>query len=637
MARKCNRPIPSREPEPSGDGTTLQANLPVQNSFPRVAVWLILPVLIVSLCFALYRPALNHGVVLDDRPYVFENPYLATSASFQYPLNLATFVLSARQLDVMPDVTLNFVTRPLTYATFYWNRHFSGNEPASYRLLNLAIHGANGVLVFWIGLLLGRNDQQRVFAWRRTAGPLLGALLFTAHPMATESVTYITQRFESLATLFCLMAFLVWHEHEQSTSAVVQWLRRTLTAGLVFGAMLSKETGVVAPVLILLGDWLVSGISLRAAVKRATPLLVLIPILPLLILAVSYIKQGMRFDAWQALNITNINEIPFTLTEYLRSQVCVVAEYLRLLVLPVGQCFDRDFQTVTSWTDVRLIASLTMLMLTFGGAWMAHRRLRHGEGGIVLFGVLWFFVSLLPSSSIVPLPDLFAEHRSYLPSVGLFLAAGALCGRIAAHLRSRRTVASLTTVAACWVALLCLATLWRNEALRDDETIYRDLVRQQPRYWRAWNGLGTALGRKGDNQGAAECFERAVETKSTSSIAAMNLTTVLTFLGRYDECLRHCEQALSGGQTSPRILHNKAVALFGLGRREESVGIFQAALAVSPFFRDSNLCLARIFTAGGDRGRALEHYSRALKTGPLDEIDTEAVKRLQGELIASNP
>lgn len=601
-------------------------------------MWLVFPILIASLCLVLYRPALNHGVVLDDRPYVFENPYLATGASFQYPLNLATFVLSARQLDVMPDLTLNFVMRPLTYATFYWNRHFCGNEPASYRLLNLAIHGANGVLVFWLGLLLGRRDQQGVSVWRRTAGPLLAALLFTAHPMATESVTYITQRFESLAALFCLLAFLVWHGHEQSASPVTRWMRRTLAAGLVLGAMLSKETGVVAPVLVLLGDWLVSGASPREAVRRAAPLLVLIPILPLLILAVSYIKEGMHFDAWQALNITNINEIPFTLTEYLRSQVCVVAEYLRLLALPAGQCFDRDFQAVTSWTDARLIVSGAVLALIVGGAWMARRRCSHGGGGIVLFGVLWFFVSVLPSSSIVPLPDLFAEHRSYLPSAGLFLAAGPLFGRIAARrLRSRLTVATLATVAACWVAAFCLATLWRNEALRDDETIYRELARQQPRYWRAWNGLGTALGRKGDNPGAAECFERAVEIKSTSSIAAMNLTTVLTFLGRYEDCLRHCDRALGGGQTSPRILHNKAVALFGLGRREESVGSFQAALRVSPFFRDSNLCLARIFTACGDRGRALDHYSRALKTGPLDEIDTAAVNRLQGELIASNP
>lgn len=580
----------------------------------------------------LYKNTLSYGLVLDDRAYVMENHYLDNLANFLYPLHFKAFASSAGLRGDDPDITLNFITRPLAYLTYFFNRQAGGTNPEGYRMVNILIHVLNGWLVFVIALLATSAGN----AARRT-GALVGAaaagLLFTAHPLMTESVTYIAQRFTSLVTFFTLCALLL---HILTRSIQRPWLRRTARAGsilAVVAAMLTKESGVTAPVLLVLTDLLWAGATLRQSIRRTWMRLLLLPLVPALVAATSWAQNKFTFDFWAALNITNIGDTRFTIPQYAMTQVCAAVTYLRMLFVPTGQNFDAEYHVVSSIWELRFLFSALVLLALPGIGWLLRRRWGARDGGLVFLGIAWYLVALLPSSSIIPLPDLFAEHRSYLPSVGIFLALAAVVARLFERARSPAARYAIPTLAGACFMCLSVATLARNEVLKDDESIYRDAVAKSPSRPRAWNGLGTALCKKSRVPEALACFKKAVELAPTSCVWRENLTTAYLLLGRIKEAREACEVSIRSGETTARILHNYGYALCALGHTKEAVRSFQTALRIAPEFRDAHLCLGKIYAELGQPKLALTHLRSARRIAPLPPFAKEIFLKLDGHIV----
>lgn len=598
-------------------------------------------VLIFAAAAGLYHQTLHHGVVLDDRSYVMENPYLEDAACFLYPLNFSAFANSAAKMGRQSDFALNFITRPVTYATFFWNRLAGGTETAGYRLVNIGIHAINGILVFALGLLLARGGDWRTGTdeeeGRMIIPPALAALLFTVHPLMTESVTYITQRFESLATMFGLLAILVWFKSGTGEGGRPSGILRGASVLLTLAAMLSKETGFVIPLLIILADSLCFGRPFGRAIRRAFPLLVCMPLIPVMVMAVAFVQQGQQINLWQALNITNIGETMFSPVDYALTQVGVAVSYLRMLLLPVGQNFDADYPLVTSIFDLRFAISSMVVGGLFTLGWLLRRRWSDPHGNALLFGLAWYLVALAPSSSFVPLPDLYAEHRSYLPSVGVFLALSGLLSRLASARPGLPWRIGVRGVIAVWIGLLSIATIQRNKLMRSDETIYEDVVAKSPGKWRAWNGLGTAYGRQRRLDEAVDCFRRAASIKPTGFMAYVNLGTVLLMLRQPGQALEVCDEGLREFPANAKLHHNRGMALCALGRTREAVREFRIVLQRAPEFRESHLCLGKIFYELGPHQLALLHYRHARASGPLHALDETIYQKLVAEHADSGP
>lgn len=570
-----------------------------------------------------------------------ENPYLEDAACFLYPLNFSAFANSAAKMGRQSDFALNFIARPVTYATFFWNRLAGGTETAGYRVVNIGIHTINGMLVFALGLLFARGRGWRPGTnegeGRMITPPAVAALLFTVHPLMTESVTYITQRFESLATMFGLLAMLAWFKSGTGEGGRPRGILRGASVLLTLAGMLSKETGFVIPLLIILADSVCFGRPLRSAVRRAYPHLLCLPLIPALVIAVAFVQHGQQINFWQALNITNIGETMFRPVDYALTQACVAVSYLRMLLLPVGQNFDADYPLVTSVFDVRFTASSLVAAGLFALGWLARRRWGDASGSAVLFGITWYFVALAPSSSFVPLPDLYAEHRSYLPSVGVFLALAGALSRLATTHPGRPWRIGARGAAAVWIGLLSVATIQRNKVMRSDETIYKDVVARSPGKWRAWNGLGTAYGRQGRLDEAVDCFRRAVSVKPTGFMAYVNLGTVSLMLRQPGQALDVCDEGLREFPANAKLHHNRGMALCALGRTREAVREFRIVLQRAPEFRESHLCLGKIFYELGPRQLALIHYRHARARGPLHALDEAIYQKLVAEHADSGP
>lgn len=132
-------------------------------------------------------------------------------------------------------------TRYLTYLTFALNYASGGLDPAVYHVTNLLIHIVNGVLVYAVAFSLASSPRLAGKGLPAVHVAFLASLLFIAHPVQTEAVTYITQRFASLATLFYLLALAAYMKYRGSFSFKAKAAFYSAALFSAYAAQVTKE------------------------------------------------------------------------------------------------------------------------------------------------------------------------------------------------------------------------------------------------------------------------------------------------------------------------------------------------------------------------------------------------------------
>ena len=150
---------------------------------------------------AIYANSLHVPFVFDDETHIVKNRFVRLERVELRGLVDAAFRSPASN-------------RPLANISFALNHAVGRDEVSGYHIVNVAVHLINGVLVYLLakitfGLCLAQTPTAR--GCDHIALMSLGsALIFVAHPLQTQSVTYVVQRMNSLAALFTLLALLLY-------------------------------------------------------------------------------------------------------------------------------------------------------------------------------------------------------------------------------------------------------------------------------------------------------------------------------------------------------------------------------------------------------------------------------------------
>jgi tetratricopeptide (TPR) repeat protein len=403
----------------------------------------------VALTLLAYVNSFNALYLFDDAGAIVDNPTIRQFGTALEPIPNGTPVSG----------------RPLVNLTFALNYQISGIEVRSYHFVNVAIHIAAALVLFGLirrALLLPGIPPRWSGASLEIAG--VTALLWAVHPLQTESVTYLSQRAESLMGLFYLLTLYAFVRGVQASDR--RWQAVSVVACLA--GMASKEVMVSAPLLVLLFDRTFVAGSFGAALRqRAGYYVALAATWLLLALEMAHVGSrggavgtGLKIDSWH----------------YALTQCHAIALYLGLSLWPHPLTFDYGTDTAASLGAVAPEAALVLVLLA-ATAWFIYRRSALGFIGA------WFFAILAPSSSIVPLAkQTIAEHRMYLP-----LAAVMLLVVLALHALTGR---------ARWAALLAAPllalTLLRNVDYVNGLTIWQQSAARYPDNPRAHINLGNA-------------------------------------------------------------------------------------------------------------------------------------------------
>lgn len=484
---------------------------------------------------AVYLPGASGPWIFDDFGNIVHNDYLKVTRLDTSTLYHAAFSLQAGPLQ-----------RPLPMLSFALNYYFSGGfgDTTPYKLTNVAIHVTNGLLVFWLALLVLRQLAPAETR-NRAAGGLdevtvlaaLIALWWVVHPLQLTSVLYVVQRMTSLSALFVLCG-LIGYFHGRLTWNAGQRRRGTaiVVASLVgFGAagMLSKENAIALPLFAVVIDATVFGAlppwarlaglprRTRAVLWSAAAGVVLV----LTALAAFYFSS--RYGARD-----------FTLSERLLTEARVLFFYLALLLFPRIDWFGSQHDDITlshslvqPWTTLPAVAALLVLVA------LALRVRRSVP--ILSLAILWFLAGHLLESTFIPL-EIAHEHRNYLPILGPMLAIGAGAAWAAREYRSRLPLLMLTLLIAVSAGITAIrAGQWAN---RNSYTRFEAL--HHPSSPRAQAGLASLLAAKGDYAGATAGMARAAELDPDEPGYPINRAIVISWSGH--ELPKADEQALSG-------------------------------------------------------------------------------------------
>jgi hypothetical protein len=432
-------------------------------------------------------------------------------------------------------------SRVLPSLTLVLNYRLGGVEPAGYHVVNFAVHLLTTLGVFALALALCRTPRLRA-AWPPDRALLLATaagLVFACHPLQTQAVTYIIQRYSSMAALF-----YVW--------AVVCYLRaRARQVGAASGhaapyfgvcavlaacAVLSKENAASLPVALLLSEWVGFGWPRRWRAIGVGALVTLIilamPVVWKTAFWLPYVKGWSPswtplyqrvLDAILAPRSAPVRGARPSSLEYLLTQATVLPRYLRLVVLPWGLNVDHDVPIAHGLSAPVVAGAMFLATLMALGFSQVRRR------PLVAFAFLWFFITLGVESSVIPIDDVMVEHRMYLPMAGLALGAGWLFA--AAVQRAPRAAWSAGAVAA--VGLLAL-TFARNVIWLSPVTLWVDAAGKSPDKARVHLNAGVAYHQADRLDEAVEHYCRALRLKPDDHLAHDNLEIALDALGKFD-------------------------------------------------------------------------------------------------------
>lgn len=408
-----------------------------------------------------------------------------------------------------------FKTRFICYLSFAVNYRLHGLNLPGYHLVNIGIHIINGILLFFLAnilIQLWKSDLDRKTA---TGLSLCTALIFLCHPLQTEGVTYIVQRLVSLATLSLLASTLFYMKSRMLMEADSGRKNRAAAIYYIIAFLFGligihcKETFIVLPAILLTTEWLFFRQSSSTFVKR---ILYLLPFAMIILIIPFY---GMISGV--SLNQMTDRTIHLSRGQYLLTELHVLTTYLRLFIFPMGQNFDYDFPIAGSLFEPIILLSLFIIIALVIGGFAVHKKLN-----IITFGLFWFFITLSPQSSIIPLVDVIFEHRAYPGTAGLSLAA-----TIAIYILLRKRKPAFTTALfACIIIALSLLTFNRNVIWRSSITLWEDTVEKSPGKSRPHNNLGLAYYENGFYDKAESEFLAALNFDPENHEAYRNMALI---------------------------------------------------------------------------------------------------------------
>jgi Flp pilus assembly protein TadD len=507
-----------------------------------------LPVFIILVLSALvYINILPNGFVHDDSDQIINNPWIT---DFAY---LPGAFFSSAWAFLEEEVTSNYY-RPVMHLVYTVDYAIFELDPWGYHLTSIIINSINSVLVFFLLniLLIGEGKGDEVgaeeisFIGHDPAGlaAFFGALVFSVHPIHTESVAWAAGIPELTFTFFFLLSFYFYIRFRRGASPIL------FVASLVsfFFSTLCKEPALALPMVLVCYDFFVR----REKVFPLVPwLLRFVPfgavgILYLFLRVYSLQGFAPRGGAHELTTFGNILNI-FPL----------VFDYFSKLVLPLNLNFFYTFKPVHSITEARALLSIVFALVVLFILWRTYKISR-----LTLFSILFILMPLLPVLYIPAVGrNTFAERYLYLPSFGAVLILS-VCIRAAISKSSgeaRRAFKSIIVGIVILVIAGGVLTVKRNYAYKDNFALWFDTIKKSPDNGFVRLNLGIEYAANGDDDTAIKYYHAALESLYLTVDATLtyyNLGNALTRKGKLDDAASAFERAIELDKEYYRAYNN---------------------------------------------------------------------------------
>jgi len=556
--------------------------------------------------------------------------------------------------------------RAIVDLTFALNYKFGKLNVFGYHLINVLIHVLNGFLVYFLAHTIfkqvsksaaqrfvhANRPKSRVQSPKSQIDPKIGcynietrksgavfdafqstinnrqssihimslvtALLFIAHPIQTQAVTYTVQRCTSMAAMFFLVSVLCYLKARiiaessklktQSSGhyALSAYFGLSIVCGML--AFLSKQNTASLPWVILLVEYLVIDRTWEGWKKKIPWFVLAFSLWTIFVLYVSGFFSGGIEGRGLLEDVSDFMQETEYVSRwsYLCTQFNVLLVYVGLLFLPINQNLDYLYRFNNIFFEGYTPLAFVLLIGIVGiGIWNVRKR------PVISLGIFWFFVTLSVESSIIPIKDALVEHRLYLPMFGFALTVTYLIF----HFLSKK-ISWAIAISVVIILSLGTATYLRNEVWRDSVTLWADVVLKSPKNIRGYNNLAFVLDKKGRFEEAIRYYLKALKIKPDFAQAHNNLGGTLKNQGKAKLAIRHYLEALKIRPDYAEAHNNLGAVLMDQGNVPKAIDHYRKSLKIKPAFADAYSNLGIALARQGRLKDAIQSYSRALQINP---------------------
>ncbi|MBM3893976.1 tetratricopeptide repeat protein, partial [Candidatus Dependentiae bacterium] len=519
----------------------------VENGTPLLWYWSVVPPVVLSvLTFLFYYPSLSYPFQFDDL------------ANISKKFEIRFFDLGDHLFKYSRWV--GEVLNRLNYKMGEYFRYGGGGfDPFYYRLVNVFLHIATGLMVFVLfRRLFSRLSEKSFLKKYADAIAALTTGLFLLHPVQTQTVSYVIQaRLEGMATLFVLVVLWLMVKSFELETVWKKYFFQVCALFVAFVSCGTKEIVIVLPLLSVLVDLFFFA---KGDVKKVFKnwFFHLVLGLVVLITLMKYINpdffmQIVGMKASVANNRGNVLSGSYsqmiTPWKFLISEFKVILHYLAIYFAPFKLSVEYDWVLVKSFFSADCILPLCALLMLI--AFAIYRWVKD-KLSMYTFSLAWFLIAVAPRSTIMPSPELICDYKSYLASIGIFVGMAIVIIKLyelaceyelfSANVFTRRS----QTMAFSFLCMIGLgfSAYSRNLVWESTVSFWLNIVERAPNKARGHNNLGVALSESGRYEEASPYFFKAITLDKFYSDPWSNAAVVFSVKGDNDRAISCLKEAV---------------------------------------------------------------------------------------------
>ena len=572
---------------------------------------------VVAVTWVVFGQTLGHEFVnFDDPDYVAANPNIHAGLTWHGVAWAFTHVHSHNW-------------HPLTTLSHMLDYQLFGLRAGAHHFVNVLLHGSAAVLLFiLLTHMTGASNSpgdEFVRSSNRTGNIWASgfvAALFAVHPLHVESVAWIAERKDVLSGVFFMLTLLAYVAYTRK-----QTIGRYLTMSILFACgLMSKPMLVTTPLILLLLDyWPLNRFT------RSTRTKLFVEKIPLFALSIG--SAGATLIA-QSGGIIQVRDLP--LTRRAANAALAYLIYIWQMVWPAKLALVYPHPgRLLAWEAAGACATLVAITICA----FAFRK-RHPY---LIIGWCWYLVMLLPVIGLIQVGGQgHADRYTYLPQIGLYLAATWWVADRAIGLRHRSEI--LGTTAMAIVIALAWASRIQTSYWHDSERLWRrtlalsarndlahlsmgEFLLQHHRFEEAISEFKTILALRPDDPDvnfqlgyafyeigefdlAIQHDEIALKNRPENLEAESNLGNALLQNGRSAEAVEHYRNVLRKQPSSALAHYNLAVGLHRLGQLSEAIAHYKEALSIERDYPDADYFLGEALLQNGQPDEAKAHLEK---------------------------
>ncbi len=559
--------------------------------------FLLLAILVLVLVTFAYSNHFSNSFQFDDSHTIENNASITQVDAVRFFTDATTFSSLASNQSYRPLTTLeNAIDYKLA----------GGLNPKPFHVHIFVTFLLTCVLIFFfIKKLLDKLD----FSKYNQFWALLNATIFGLLCVNAETVNYIIQRSEITAALCVIAGFAAF------LSGGI-WRKYLLYLIFPFIGFFAKEMAFVfAPLLLLYFLIFEEEVYLLHFYKKAEFKKCLVSFkktLPAFVLTIGFyfFYTEMRPDTFFPGGPSQY--------KYLITQPMVMCHYILTYFVPYNLSADTDWQVFPSLFDYRAIIGIVSVSALF---YLALKASKRKNTRLFSFGLLWFFITLLPTSSFIPFAEVLNDHRTFIPYIGLTIAfvfgtkyiMDKVLGEKPMSISTKAFLATLLLVFLCGNIYGIRA---RNKVWNTKLSLWKDVAEKSPNNGRGLMNYGLALMRKGDYPEAEKYYLKAFEINPDYSTLNINLGILKNAQGDTAKAEEYFKKALELNPSNHSSFYYYARFLAGHNRFEEAQGYLEKAVEIAPNYHLANTMLMEVYHKT-EQWENLRNFAQKILTNSL--------------------